>query len=192
MISDGYGDRLTLDEIDEIIASKEHLLWVQAAERGVNPNDWGDVINEGRIAAWEVLQKRPDAPAAYVHAAMGKRMTEVLTRGVWFGMEGHRGKAIDPIRRVDRDSFDDPDFKWDPVADDVMDSILMAYHDGEINQALDMLPPRWKEYVVLRFWMGWTNPEIARLHGVNQGNVERTWRQAIRPRLAEMLERLAA
>ena len=160
MLSDGYGEQMPLDQVEMLLVEKERLLQIQAAERGTGPNDWDDVLNEARLTLWEVLRKRPDAPSAYLHASSRMRITEVLTRGNWTGQPSQRGKpSVDPLRRIDRDSIDDPEWDVQIEASDRLDSILMAYHEGEILQALADLPERHRLYVVLRFWGGWTNAE---------------------------------
>lgn len=190
MIDDGYGDTRDWEHVEEVIREKERLIALQAAERHSDPNDWQDLLNEARITIWEVLNRRPDAPPAYIHAATRQRLTEVATRGVWFGMEGHRGKAIDPIRRKDRDSFDDPDFAIEATSPDVFDAVEWGYHEGEILQAIRALPERYQRYVVLRFWGGLTPAELAPVMGVKSTNLARMWTDSIKPVLAEHLAHL--
>lgn len=188
-INDGYGNET---DIDSYIRDNERLLRLKSAERANNPADWDDLLNEGRIVQWEVLAKRPDAPRAYVSAAMSMRLTEVAMRGKWFGMPSQQGKAsVDPLRRSDRDSFDDPDSDIVVVAAETLDRVLLAYHYGEISQALNDLPERHREYVLLRFWGGYSNAEIAAQRGILGKEIERQWRVLIRPRLAGVLSHLA-
>lgn len=195
-LSDGYGDHeqiaeQTLDYIEGVIRSKEGLLRLQAVERRVHPNDFDDVLNEARLTLWQILTARPEVPAAYLHAATGWRITEVSSRGKWTGMASQRGKAsVDPLRRADRDSLDDPDFHPEAVADDVLDRVLLAYHHGQVMQALAALPHRHREYVWLRFWGGWTSAEIAPVIGIRAGNVATMWKESIRPRLLDRLRHL--
>lgn len=187
---EGYGDRLSWSEIEEIVRRKERFTQILVSERVRDTNLRDDVLNEVRITIWRVLSKRPDAPDAYIHAAMKMRITEVMTRGVWTGMEGHRGMEIDPIRRTDRDSLDDPD--WDVVvrADDVIEKVLMAYHDGEILDAIRALPRAHQEYVVQRFWGGLTHAEIRALATKPLRDYSELWTERIRPRLREQLHHL--
>jgi hypothetical protein len=190
MLHDGFGDHVE-DFYEQVIRDKERLISLQAAERGTDPNVWDDVLNEARITLWEVLVKHPDKPPAYAHRATGMRIVEVLTRGVWTGMEGHRGRAIDPIRRTDRDSFDDPDLGLEVAAADVLESVQLAYHHGEILQAIAALPANHRQYCYLRFWGGYTNVEIAAIQGVKAGNMARMWTESIAPKLADSLAHLA-
>ena len=193
-IQDGFGDDLA---IDEYIREHEGLLRLKAAERtrgNRNSNDtWDDILQEGRIVQWQVLQRRPDAPAAYVSAAMSNRIMECILRGTWTGMSRTHGKPLDPLRRGDRDSVDDETLQLDQVVDqaDWVEHALLGYHQGQILKALDELTFTQKEAVVLRFWGGMTYAEIAARQGISKQTVERQWREIIRPALVEELELLA-
>lgn len=182
ILNDGFGDHLS---ITEAIAQREPLISIMAAERAVPTSEWEDARQEARITFWRVLTDRPESSPAYVHKAMGRRIIEVSTRGTWTGYVSHRGYPIDPLRRRDRDSLDDPDLFFEASSPEVLDSVLLAYHEGEILAAINALPPAWREYVILRFWGGWTNAEISARQGTKLANVARTWNEAIRPRLRE-------
>jgi len=188
MISDGYGDE---SEFESYVRDREPLLRIQAYER-IHPDNVPDAVNEARYTIWEVLQKRPDAPPEYVRAAAKTRITEVSMRGNWLGQPSQRGKpSVDPLRRADRDSFDDPDFLVEASAPEILDTLELAYHEGQILEAIRTLPRRHQEYVVLRFWGGWTHAELAPLMGVKTNNMARMWTETIKPLLAERLAHLA-
>jgi RNA polymerase sigma factor (sigma-70 family) len=195
-ISDGFGDDLSSDEIAEYIRQHEGLLRLKAAERtrgNRNSNDtWDDILQEGRIVQWTVLTKRPDAPPSYVSAAMSNRIMEVILRGTWTGMERTKGKPLDPLRRRDRDSVNDETLQLDQVVEaaDVLDDVCIAYHHGQIHQALAALTFTQREIAVLRYWGGWSDAEIAARQGVSKQTVERQWRTIIRPQLLEGLHLL--
>jgi RNA polymerase sigma factor (sigma-70 family) len=196
-VQDGFGDDRRDIDYEEYLASNERLLKVQVAERlrtDSRARDiWDDTLQEGRLVQWEVLQKRPDAARAYVHAAMANRIGEVLSRGTWTGMPTAQGKPRDPLRRGDRASVDDETLQLDQVVEssDVLDQVLMAYHEGEIHQALDRLTFTQRRAVVARFFYGMSYAEIAAMQGCSKQTVERQWRTEIRPQLAEELARLA-
>jgi len=196
-IQDGFGDDLSVTEVDAYIRSNERLLKIKAAERMRGNSDasdvWDDVLQEGRIVQAEVLARRPDAPREYVSAAMSNRIGEVIKRGTWTGMSRTHGKPLDPLRRRDRDSVDDETLQLDLVVDQAnwVEHALLGYHQGQIMQALDELTFTQKVHVVLRFWGGWTNAEIAAHQGCSKQTVEYQWRMNIRPVLAEELGLLA-
>jgi RNA polymerase sigma factor (sigma-70 family) len=199
-LDDGYGDDPVRREMDyeEYIAENEGLLKLKAAERtrgNVTSSDtWDDLLQEGRIVQWTVLEKRPESARAYVSAAMSNRISECINRGTWTGLERTHGKPVDPIRRPlkSRDSVDDPDVTIVVSSGDWVDHVMMAYHHGEIMQALNELTFRQREYVFDRFWLGMSNPEIAARRGLSTGEVERQWRCTIRPHLVEKLVHLSA
>ena len=197
-IQDGFGDDQEQIDLDAYIRENERLLRLKTAERtrgNASSNDtYDDLLNEGRIVQWEVLTKRPDADRRYVSAAMSNRIMECLKRGTWTGLERTHGKPVDPIRRPlhERSSVDDPDVDVVISSGDWADRVAMAYHHGEIMQALNSLTFTQRVYVYERFWEGRTNPEIAARRGLSTGEVERQWRVNIRPSLLGQLEYLAA
>lgn len=191
-INDGFGDALS---VEEEILGRERLLYLKASERlrgsQASSDIWDDVLNEGRIVQWLVRIKRPDAAREYISAAMTNRIKECISRGTWTGMETHRGRPTDPLRRAaaGRSSVDDETLQLVDQANWV-DEVLLAYHQGEIHQALDALTFTQKTHVVLRFWGGWSNAEIAARQGCSKQTVERQWRTEIRPHLLEELAHL--
>jgi RNA polymerase sigma factor (sigma-70 family) len=196
-LQDGYGDALSSEEMAEYIEANELLLRLKAAER-MRGNEratdvWDDVLQEGRIVQFEVLKKRPGSAREYVSASMSHRIIEVLTRGTWTGMERTHGKPRDPLRRGDRDSVDDETLQLDEVVDGSgwVESVQMAYHHGEIHQALAALTFTQRQHVVARIWYGMSEPEIAALQGCSVATVSRHWVKDIRPRLVEELAHLA-
>lgn len=188
-IQDGFGDS-GYDLLEQTIIEKQRLIEIQVSERNQDVNLREDLIQEARITVWKVLEKRPDAPGAYIHASTAKRIAEVLRGGTMTGQPTNQGKPRDPIRRKDRDSFDDPEFLVGASAPDVLGAVEMAYHEGQILDAIRALPPRYQEYVILRFWAGWTPGELAPVIGVKATNQARMWKEAIRPVLAERLAHL--
>jgi RNA polymerase sigma factor (sigma-70 family) len=178
------------------IEGNERLLKLKAGDRlrgsDAATDVWDDVLQEGRIVQWSVLEKRPESARAYVSAAMSNRITECVTRGTWTGMETHRGRPTDPLRRRDRSSVDDETLQLDEVVDQAnwVEEVLLGYHRGEILEALNALTFTQRVHVVRRFWGGWSNAEIAAAQGCSKQTVERQWREDIRPQLVDELEHL--
>ncbi len=196
-LQDGFGDALSSEEMAASIEANERLLRLKAGER-MRGNEratdvWDDVLQEGRIVQFEVLRKRPGSAREYVSAAMSHRIIEVLTRGTWTGMERTHGKPRDPLRRGDRYSVDDETLQLDQVvgSSDWIDGVIMAYHHGQIHQALAALTFTQRQHVFARIWLGMSDPEIAALQGCSRQTVERRWRTEIKPQLVEELEHLA-
>jgi hypothetical protein len=47
-----------------------------------------------------------------------------------------------------------------PDETDVLDSVLLAYHHGQIYRAISELTPAQRQYVAARFWQGMTTREM--------------------------------
>ena len=73
-VNDGFGESRSDLDYEEYLLDNERLLKLKAAERmrgsDVASDIWDDVLQEGRIVQWTVLEKRPDSARAYVSAAM--------------------------------------------------------------------------------------------------------------------------
>lgn len=66
----------------------------------------------------------------------------------------------------------------------------MAYHYGEIMQAINTLPEQHRQYVYRRFWLGDNSSEIARELGLSVTGMHNRWSRTIRPALVESLSHL--
>lgn len=75
------------------------------------------------------------------------------------------------------------DAGWDLEGPDHLDGIAVAYHAGEICEALEVLTPAQRKYVVARFWGGMTPTELRALFGYDPSSL---WRDA-KPRLQTQL-----
>jgi RNA polymerase sigma-70 factor (sigma-E family) len=62
---------------------------------------------------------------------------------------------------------------WDS-ADSAESSVLLAEEHREVLGALQRLPARQREALVLRFYLDLAEPEIARIMGISQGTVKST------------------
>lgn len=178
---------------EEEIRKRERLLAIQARERGFSDESREDVLQEGRISLWQTLEKHDgDVPPQYLNRASELRMREVATRETWTGHTRKHGQPTDPLRNHEKQSMDDEAFSLGvlEVVNDVLSGVEMAYHHGEIVQAINALPEREREYVVLRFWGGYTLPEIADVLSISKQHIERTWRERTRPVLRSHLEHL--
>jgi RNA polymerase sigma factor (sigma-70 family) len=195
-IHDTFGDDRRDIDYEEYIRSNERLLKLKAGERlrhnQLARDIWDDVLQEGRIVQWRVLERRPESARAYVSGAMSHRISEVIKRDAWFGYEAKTGHPIDPLRRHDeRDSTDDEEFYYEVVqAADWVDHVMLAYHHGEIAQALSALTFTQRQHVYARFWCGMSEDEIAALQGVSKATISRHWRLDIRPQLQGRLAHL--
>jgi DNA-directed RNA polymerase specialized sigma24 family protein len=193
-IRDGFGDDPTVDEVlaDEeefLVRNARHAL-VKKMGRGFPAGADEDADQEARIAARQSWEKNHNR--AYLNIAARQRLMAHVFRDQWFGTKPTAHEK-DPIRRANRSSFDDPDNGIDVLVDSAtwVDQVLLGYHHGEIHQALDALTFTQREYVVLRFWGGMSDTEIAAHQGKTRGGVSSVWHKSIRPALASQLELLS-
>jgi len=169
-IQDGWGDALTPVER---IAQLERLNGIRARERAHAGAEYDDLLQEARIAVWEVAVRYPDKSREYLSASAAMRVREVSSRQNWTGHTRVHGQPTDPLRQRGKESMDDPDFTlWEALDGPVwLDGALLSYHRGEIAKAIDELPPRQRQYVLLRFWCGYGHMEIKREFGMSDS----TW-----------------
>ena len=109
-----------------------------------------------------------------------------------------KGRMLDAVRNwssgpgtlnvsAGHPDVDDPGLLWDSLTAE-LPALEMAYHRGEINTALNALTPREREYVHLRFWRGYRNPQMIAHFGYEPHAL---WGTA-RPKLAGRLAHLAS
>ncbi len=194
-ISDGYGEideteRVLVEEEEFFIRNARHAL-VSRMGKSFPEGLEDDAVQEARIAAWRSLQEHGNR--AYMNIAVKRRLIEHVMRDRWFGMT-RSAHEMDPIRRTNRDSFDDPDFEAGLllVAESLLEQTVLAYHYGEIAAAINTLTDDQREYVVLRFWCGMTSTEIAAAQSKSESNVRTAWSRYIRPHLMRELAHLGA
>lgn len=191
VLNDGIGDSLS---VDERIRAKQRLIEIMVSEHQRDLENRDDLIQEGRIALWRTMI-REDCPSseAYLHAAARQRINEVATRQTWTGHTRVHGQPTDPLRQPGKVEMEAAlDAGLVTVAADVLGAVEMAYHRGEIMKVLAELPYEYRAYVVLRFWGGYTQPEISEILHRQPNNLNRTWQEVIRPRLQRQLAHLVA
>lgn len=172
---------MTPDEERELLLHYRPWLRATAADlmQGRPPHRIDDLGQEGWIAMWKAMHEDRDVA---VKAPLD-----------WW----LKHRAINRMRNVVRDWFVPGKQRQHIFTDDIPDlmaasaeleNIELAYHYGEIRAAVDRLPPREREYVLLRFWGGYTYSRLVAHFGYNTSNV---WR-IVRPKLVSDLEHLAA
>jgi len=173
------------DETD-VLAS--YRLWLLKMATVLLPGrrcDWHDLAQEGHIAMWRALRTYDPsrgALASWLTTAARMRMTDVVRRGVYTGMPHHRGRP----RHVDI-----PTAELEPAGvSTLIEGVELAYHRGEILDALGRLSPQQREYVLLRFWGGATYGELVTRFGFNPGAIWHVARGRLRKQLAHLEEGL--
>lgn len=145
--------------------------WILKVAWGLSrdPEVIQDLAQEGWIAAWRSIPKATDNPYSMAKKAALWRMSSIIhSNEKTFGSE-HRsqGSAGAPPTPTD----DIPQFG-------VLENYIeLAYHYNEINQAVEELAPKQKEYVRLRFWGGFDTPELKTHYGYEPSTI---WQMAKR------------
>lgn len=77
------------------------------------------------------------------------------------------------------------------AAADLVDQIILAYHRGQIVQALNQLTPAQKKYVVLRFWCGYVTSDLTAVFGYDPSALWNAKTGGAKVRLRQELAHLA-
>jgi RNA polymerase sigma factor (sigma-70 family) len=205
-VNDGYGDNLP---DHEVIARFEK--WAHSVAGNLtNPYRplYDDVVQEALVEAWRILAVKGGkaaVSATYLTMNMRRRMRDVANGRPMYGGDRRPGPRTEPPATVSLDALAagrdrDEDVDLTELRDgyahllhaaDLVESVQLAYHDGDIGRALAELSPADRRYVTLRFWQGMSDVEIAALLGADKRNVGQSWHRRIKPRLREQLAHLA-
>jgi len=153
--------------------------------RRVNAStSWEDVAQEGFIEVWKMLDKGEVEQGRILKAARNRMISQLIHfrdfkhPGVktHFEIEAHapvvgEGVGIEKSVWADLEATDD------------VESVYVAYHEGEIGEALAALTPNQRKYVFMRFYEGKTHAEIEAEFGYNPGCVWSDKRHGARERL---------
>jgi len=71
-------------------------------------------------------------------------------------------------------------------ATEALERVEIAYHRGEILQAISSLTPKQREYIIMKFWFGLTFTEIVEQIGYNPASVHRLSMNKLRKELAHL------
>jgi RNA polymerase sigma factor (sigma-70 family) len=198
-IDDGYGNDLSNGEV-----VAKYWRWSHAvAGRVSNPYApaYDDVVQESLIAIWRILEKKggkANVSATYLTFAARHRMVDVTMGKPMTGGNSRPGPKTEPPQTqsldvlLDMGGSEQVGFDLEQVlaAADVLEAVSLAYHEGEIVRAIAGLNERDREYVVLRFWGGMTEMEIAARLQVDRKALASRWARTIRPVLHERLSHL--
>lgn len=192
-LNDGFGD----PSPEEVIPRYE--AWAHTVANGMlgqaQHPDHDDLVQEARIAIWHSLSKHDRAKGAlpsYVTRAAKWQMQDAVQRRKWTGQETTQGKRVEDRDRATAslDALVDAGVTEMLAAADVLEHVSLAYHYGQIHQAVAGLEQRYRDYVFLRFWHGMTPAEIEAHAGVG-GSLQRFWwKNKIAPVLRERLSHL--
>lgn len=171
----------------EVVAAEE-----SARER--RPELFEDAAQEGRIAAWRVLEERPDASGPYVRTAVRRAVRDVFRGRPATGAPSHRGRqdAFDEAGPLEVEKSDGGVYlvaePADRVAGDALEAVERREDVARLLEAVAGLPDRERFYVWARFWRDWAGADIARELGIARHTMELVWAQRTRPALRAVLE----
>lgn len=167
---------MTETEERKLLEKYRSWLRVVAADllRGRPPHLIDDLASEGWIAIWKAMHENRNvdkkAPLDWWLKRQAKlRMTRMIRD--WF----------EPMKQRQHTWVEDVTDYVDLPA--LLPDIEIAYHRGEIYQALNILSPREREYVVMRYLLAQTPAELTAHFGYEPTAL---WRTA-RPKLAREL-----
>lgn len=169
----------------------------RAALRASHPTreDFDDVAQEARIAAWLKLRDEPYAPDAWIGQVTGQRARNVAAGRSHFGAapvsrgSGHRAPeraqsssvSMSAVEDAVAAGFQTPEPLTLPAFDEE------AVDRLDVADAMAELSPEDRELVRCRFWYGLTDAETGARLGIERRAVATRWRR-IMPRLRAALE----
>jgi RNA polymerase sigma factor (sigma-70 family) len=157
-----------------------------------------DLVQEGYISMWKALGTyKPDSGSlpSWLTSKARFRMIEVVQRKNWSGQPSRqhgRNPATSPkLLSLDASTGDGITLADILPGNDTMESVMEAYHHGEIYDAISSLTPAQREYVYARFWNGLTTAEMkAEIFGYDPSALWNSQRNGARMKLAEKLSRI--
>lgn len=158
---------MNLTEERELLLS--YRPWLRKVALGMCrqfPEQSEDVAAEGWVALWRSIRSYPgneDVPADnWLKAAALNKMRSAV--------RNHTAQCRDArltalaglpgMRESDKKEVD----IWDALCVD-LGAVELAYHHGEIMEAVNALPPKQRLYVFLKYWKGYTDTELITIFG---------------------------
>lgn len=158
-----------------------------------------DLVQEGYIAMWKALKTHKEEAGpltAWLTTKARWRMLEVVKEKNWSGMPSRR-HGRNPVQDVVPLSLD-KDYDGATLADllltpDIAESVMNAYHHGEIHEAIAELSPAQRKYVYARFWCGMTWGEMkTEVFGYDPSPLWTSKKNGARDKLAKTLAMIGA
>lgn len=185
---------------DEILS--EYLPWLRKVAgnlTGFGSSGLDDLVQEGYIAMWRALGTHDEAAGPLDYWLKFKSSNRMKTLAIRAAEKTDPLHLDEPVGSKARaGGFEDlvitlGDTIADLGSDELLNKIELAYHDGEVAQAIDHLTPAQRKYVVARFWYGLSGKEMREL-GVFSYDPSALWnsrRNGARWKLAGELQHLA-
>lgn len=157
--NDGFGDAPAVETDDETIAA--YSKWLHVVANSFLP-PWhdrhDDLVQEGRIAMWRALATHDPAKGSlpsWLTQAAKMRMRDVASgKGQPTGHVANRGsREVEAVVSLDA-LVEEGGVEVLLGVAAAVEGVEMAYHAGEIAEALQSLSPAQQRYVRARFWYG--------------------------------------
>ncbi len=135
---------------DALLADYEGCL-IRLADRYLSRQHamYDDLIAEGRIAMWDEIQLGHGDHAGYMRQRARSRMTALLGGHKAFGNPKiGRSYDVKPATSFEAVAVVAPGLELTPEQTDLAERAMVAYHRGEIRQAVDRLPAGQKSAVI--------------------------------------------
>lgn len=168
------------EERELLLSYRPWLRTVAAGFPETHPSRVEDLAQEGWVAIWRAISKdkggRPAAP--FLKQCAINRMRDVFSEWTAQRRNVYSTHVVDMYLN----SAD----VWAMLSTDLGEA-EWAYHHGEIMAVINRLPAAQKQYVIRRFWHGWTPKTL----GIYFDSPYRTW-QVAKENLAKELAHLGA
>lgn len=156
--SDDFGDGP--GAVSDFLEVFESRITGMAVNMGIgrdNPK-FDDAVQEGLIAAWKAFEENePGVRIAYAIQTAKYRIREMALKHNTKPTGGSEKRRYEPVAEPlsGTDDKDGGEFTPEVFIDhDALEGVEMAYHYGEIQEAISRLTPRQRQYVFARFWCG--------------------------------------
>lgn len=143
-----------------------------------------ELAQEGWIAIWREVTSKGLIPDGMLMHNARNAMGQVIR----FNTQQCRDIRVTvPISAMawEEDSNLDIDDLFGGIEVDLT-QVEVDYHDGRILDAVNKLPPQQRDYVIRRFWYGWTKKPLEVYFDMNPHNIWRYARKNLEKSLTEM------
>ncbi len=148
----------------ELLESYRRWLLKLAWEFADSYHDAHDLAQEGWVAMWRATSTydpaRGVALGTHLMSHARWRILDVVARGDFTGMPSRQGRHHTAGTQANRGRELPADLRvstYDTAG--AFEELELAYHHGEIYEAVDSLPPQQRERVYQRFWLGVYDPK---------------------------------
>lgn len=152
-----------------------------------------DLAQEGWIAMWKALQSydstKGSLPSWLTYKARNRMLTVVASES-WTGRpDRHQGRG--KLTDIKEYASSDESLWGLMAAPDLLTAAELAYHEGEIAQAISELSPAQQKYVKLKFWSGYQRADMIEEFGYDPTSLWNSPKNGAKKKLKESLAHLS-